>query len=188
MEGGMAKSENASVATSIDNNSGASVSRVSDVQVSSSDKIVEEKKQVHGDAGTGGESSSDPVNIEKERLTDSQVMEVDELTFSDTLYQSYDAKNVTNKDGSLNIEKIESWGLPALNTSRLMEVTGYGTDAAREKLSRLLAAQNAGESYIETDPLKATPVEMITRKTLVANRFMQNRWWGCVVLKEIYYL
>lgn len=117
-----------------------------------------------------GSEENHPVEKEKERLTQSQAIEVDELTFSDTLYQSYDAKNVTNKDGSLNIEKIQSWGLPALNTSRLMEVTGFGTDDAREKLSKLLNAQNTGESYIELDPSKTTPVESVTRKTLVANR------------------
>lgn len=113
---------------------------------------------------------ADPVKTQKEQLTNSQVLEVEEMTFSDTLYQSYDAKNVTNKDGSLNIDKIRSWGLPALNTSRLMEITGYGTDGAREKLRKLLAAQNTGESYIDIDPHKSTPVETITRKTLVAAR------------------
>lgn len=87
------------------------------------------------DVARGGEN--DRVNQEKEELTDSQILEVDELTFCDTLYQSYDAKNVTNKDGSLNIDKIKSWGLPALNTSRLMEVTGYGTDSARHKLGKM---------------------------------------------------
>lgn len=97
-------------------------------------------------------------------------MEVDELTFSDTLYQSYDAKNVTNKDGSLNVEKIRSWGLPALNTSRLMELTGHGTEDSRQKLRKLLSAQNAGESFVNTDPHLSTPVETVTRKTLVANR------------------
>lgn len=114
--------------------------------------------------------AGDPVTKEKDRLTQSQVLEVDELTFSDTLYQSYDAKNVTNKDGSLNIEKIQSWGLPALNTSRLMEVTGYGSEGSREKLSKLLAAQNTGESYIEMDPTKPTQVESVPRKTLTASR------------------
>lgn len=132
------------------------------------------EKQVptYGEEVTSSElnPSTKPLDGEKERLTKSQVMEIDELTFSDTLYQSYDAKNVTNRDGSLNIEKIQSWGLPALNTSRLMEVTGYGTDDAREKLSRLLSAQNAGESYIEKDPSKATPVDTVTRKTLEASR------------------
>lgn len=122
-------------------------------------------------ADTGAEGAEcDPVEKEKNQLTESQVLEVDELTFSDTLYQSYDAKNVTNKDGSINTERIKSWGLPALNTSRLMAVTGYGSDSAREKLKSLLSAQNAGESYIEMDPHKATPVEVIQRKTLVAAR------------------
>lgn len=116
------------------------------------------------------DNAENPVNREKEKLTQSQAMEVDELTFSDTLYQSYDAKNVTNKDGSLNVEKIQSWGLPALNTSRLMEVTGYGTDAARARLNKLLSAQNTGENYIEMDISKATPVETVRRKTLTASR------------------
>lgn len=115
-------------------------------------------------------AGSDPVEQEKEQLTESQVQEVNELTFSDTLYQSYDAKNVTNKDGSLNVDKIKIWGLPALNTSRLMEVTGFGTDDSRQKLSQLLSAQNTGESYVNMDPHQGTPVETVTRKTLVASR------------------
>lgn len=111
---------------------------------------------IHREVSAG----ANPVEQEKEQLMESQVQEVDELTFSDTLYQSYNAKNVTNRDGSLNVEKIRSWGLPALNTSCLMEVTGFGTDESRQKLGKLLSAQNAGESYIDTDPHKGTPVEL----------------------------
>lgn len=128
--------------------------------------LNEELMQVEGATG----SADDPVEKQKEQLSVSQALEVEEITFTDTLYQSYDARNVSNKDGSLNVEKIRSWGLPALNTSRLMEVTGYGSDGAREKLRKLLAAQNTGESYIDTDPSNATPVETVTRKTLVASR------------------
>lgn len=121
---------------------------------------------VPGQSNVTRDGLQDPIDQEKEQLTDSQILEVDELTFSDTLYQSYDAKNVTNKDGSLNVEKIRSWGLPALNTSRLMEVTGFGTDGARQKLGKLLAAQNAGESFVEA----GQQVETVQRKTLTASR------------------
>lgn len=120
--------------------------------------------------GETGVPSIDPVESEKGKLSESQVQEVEEITFSDTMYQSYDAKNVTNKDGSLNIEKIRAWGLPALNTSRLMAITGHGTDEARGNLSKLLSAQNIGESFIDTDPEKVNTVELIARKTLTAAR------------------
>lgn len=116
--------------------------------------------------GATGGMAHNPIEQEKEQLTESQVLEVDELTFSDTLYLLYDAKNVTNKDGSLNVDKIRSWGSPPLNTSCLMEVTGYGTDGARQKLTRLSSAQNAGESYVES----GQQVETVTRKTLTASR------------------
>lgn len=135
-----------------------------------SDKTGALASQNVGSEGGAGVISNDPVVKEKERLSETQVQEVEEITFSDTLYQSYDAKNVTNKDGSLNIEKIRSWGLPALNTSRLMEITGHGTDEARANLSKLLSAQNIGESYISADPDKANQVELIARKTLTATR------------------
>lgn len=126
------------------------------------------------DAAPTEEDICGPVEQEKEKSTDSQVQVVDELTFSDTLYQSYDAKNVTNKDGSLNVEKIRSWGLPALNTSRLMEVTGYGSEESRQRLSKLLSAKNIGESLIDTDPSKGNPVETVARKTMVAARQVRS--------------
>lgn len=120
-------------------------------------------------SASGGEDYN-PVEREKKQLTESQVMQVDELTFSDTLYQSYDAKNVTNKDGSLNVDKIRSWGLPALNTSRLMEVTGFGSDAARQRLQKLLTAQNAREGSLDMITDSSGAVETVNRKTLVASR------------------
>lgn len=164
-KGGKIKTSHSESATKADDPAtSASVQQSQTAGVSSEGAV----QPTHGISGP--EEGQCPVEQEKEWLTESQVMEIDELTFSDTLYQSYDAKNVTNKDGSLNVDKIRSWGLPALNTSRLMEGTGFGTDEPRHKLSRLLSAQNAGESFVNTDPRGATPVETVTRKTLVANR------------------
>lgn len=57
------------------------------VPLESGTRAIEE---MEGLSASAASAAHDPVEQEKEQLTESQVIEVDELTFSDTLYQSYD--------------------------------------------------------------------------------------------------
>lgn len=73
--------------------------------------------------------------------------------FSDSSDQ-IDTKNITLSDGRLDINKIASWKLHSLNTSRIASLSSRGTSESRRKYQEVIKSQNelGGD-----DPSTSTP-------------------------------
>lgn len=65
-----------------------------------------------------------------------------------------DVKSITLSDGRLDINKISSWKLQSLNTSRKASLSSRGTAESRAKYKEMITAQN---ELSGDDPSTSTP-------------------------------
>lgn len=77
-----------------------------------------------------------------------------------------DVKDLTNEDGSLNLQKIAGWTLPPLNTSKLLGLSRRGDKEAKERLRSQLKSQNelSGDYNISTSTPKEDPIKKVRNK------------------------
>lgn len=96
--------------------------------------------------------------------TDRELMEIDKISFhTSSLNGSRDTLNSIDKDDSLFRSSENKWDIPALNTSKLMNRSGFGSKDQRENLRKLLQSKPGGDSFrsIRT----STPVVAVMKKT-----------------------
>lgn len=97
------------------------------------------------------------------KYTESELMEIDKISFhTSSLNASRDSLNSTGKDDSLFRNSENKWDIPALNTSRLMNRSGFGSKGQRENLRKLLQSQPGGDSF--RTMRTSTPVVTVVKK------------------------
>lgn len=97
------------------------------------------------------------------KYTDSEILEIENISFNTaSLNASSDSANSTNRDDSMDKSRVNKWEIPALNTSRLMNSSGFGTKEKRSDLRKLLQAQPGGDSF--TGLRHSTPVVTVVKK------------------------
>lgn len=82
---------------------------------------------------------------------------VDSVSLSSVFSDSsdpIDTKNITMSDGRLDLNKLASWKLDSLNTSRLVNLSSRGTKHSRRKFKELIQSQNelAGKDLSTSTP------------------------------------
>lgn len=98
-----------------------------------------------------------------DRYTDSELMEIDNISFHTTsLNASCDSQNSTSNDDSLLKSSQNKWEIPALNTSKLLNRSGFGSREKRENLQKLLQAQPGGDSFRSLG--HSTPVVTVAKR------------------------
>lgn len=102
---------------------------------------------------------------------------VDSVSLSSVFSDSsdhIDKTNITLSDGRLDLNKIDSWKLLSLNTSRLASLSSRGTADSRKKFQQMIKLQNelCGED-LSTSTLKCGNKKE-TQKTRKKRRSVQQ--------------
>lgn len=104
-------------------------------------------------------SATDKTN----QYTNSQILEIDNISFHTTsLNASRDSQNSSSNEDSLFQSTRSKWEIPALNTSKLMDRSGFGSKEKRDSLCKLLQAQPGGDSFRSLR--HSTPVVTVMKK------------------------
>lgn len=122
------------------------------------------KKEVNEIVDTESEDVSE-TSVPTGTYTDSQLMEIDKISFhTSSLNASQDSQSSTGKDDSLFRSSENKWDIPALNTSKLLNRSGFGGKDQRDNLRKLLQSQPGGDSFrtIRT----STPVVTVMKKKI----------------------
>lgn len=113
------------------------------------------------DSGATGPTSDNEQEVSNRKYTDSEIMEIENISFNTaSLNASSESLNSTRRNES--VSKVNKWAIPALNTSRLMNSSGFGTKEKRSGLRKLLQAQPGGDSF--TSLRHSTPVITMVKK------------------------
>lgn len=90
-----------------------------------------------------------------------------------------DVKNLTLEDGSLNLQKIASWTLPSLNTSKLLSLSRKGSKESKDRLRSILKSQNelSGNYDLSTSTPRGDLISKVQKKRR-SNRVKQGHLGG----------
>lgn len=128
-------------------------------------EVVDDLKDNKSDTcmGATGPSPDEEEGATNRKYTDSEIQEIDNISFNTaSLNASSESLSSTCRDDSMDKSRANRWEIPALNTSRLMNSSGFGTKEKRSELRKLLHAQPGGDSF--TSLRHSTPVVTVVKK------------------------